>query len=96
MNALTTLEIVWEVSRNGSYILFYSVPTQMFTLKLHWEMRCYEIQSYNKDDHSTVIFENVMISDILPLILNVFCLVSYVVNCEISVCFFLHIFVLKI
>lgn len=38
MDALVKLEAVWEVSRNGSYILFHSVPTQMATLKLLMEM----------------------------------------------------------
>lgn len=76
MDALAQLEIVWEVSRNGSYILFYLMPIQMFVLKLHGEMKSYGIQSYNKDDHSTAIFENMMISGILPLILDVLCLLS--------------------
>lgn len=73
MDALAKLEVVWEVSRNGSYILFHSVPTQMFTVKLLGEMKNYVLQSYNKDDHSTAIFENVVRSDILPLILHIFC-----------------------
>lgn len=68
MDALAKLEVVWEVSRNGSYILFHSMPTQMCTLKLLGEMKNYVLQSNNKDDHSTAIFENVVISDILPLI----------------------------
>ena len=48
----------------------------MFVLTLHGEMKSYGIQSYNKDGHSTAIFENVMISGILPLILDVLCLLS--------------------
>lgn len=60
MDALAKLGVVWEVSRNGSYILFHSVPTQMFTLKLLREMKNYVLQSYNKDDHSPAIFENVV------------------------------------
>lgn len=95
MDALAKLGVVWEVSRNGSYILFHSVPTQMLTLKLLGEMKNYVLQSYSKDDHSPAIFENVVISDILPLILHVICLLGWVVNCETSMCFLLHIHPLK-
>ena len=43
--ALAELEVVWEVSRNGSYILFNSMPIQMFTLKLRREVKNYGLQS---------------------------------------------------
>lgn len=76
LDALAKLEVVWEVSRNGSYILFHSVPIQMFTWKFLGEMKNYGLQSYNKDHHSIAIFENVRISDILLSILDVLCLLS--------------------
>lgn len=91
MDALAKLKVVWEVNRNGSYILFYSVPTQMFTLKFLGEMKNYGLQGYNKDEHSASIFENVMISDILPLISDVLCFCIRVVNCETTMFFLLHI-----
>lgn len=57
IDALARLEVTWEVSRNGSYILFHPVPTQMITLKLLGKMQNCGLQSYNNNDHRTAIFE---------------------------------------